>query len=157
MDYEIRHEGLSDFTVRFRAVRDLSERVQEALRVSAQAAGSYMGTHVPFHSGDIYRAINIGPVRYMPGGAGGGGFWEVTVGVDSEKAPHVEYVMEGTGIYNRESPNPIEAHGNVMVFEKMGEGLIFAQSTSGQSPRREWFEDAADLANTLIKQFISTI
>jgi hypothetical protein len=37
------------------------------------------------------------------GGAGGGGSYEIHVGVDESQAPYAEAVIEGTGIYNRES------------------------------------------------------
>lgn len=156
MDYEIRSEGLTDFTVIFRAVRDYREEITDAMEHAARMAGNYMGTHVPFHSGQLYRAINVGPVKYTAGGAGGGGFYEVHVGVDEATAPHAEAVIEGTGIYSRIAPTPgiFPANGNVMAFSKLGEGVVFTKWVKGQEPQRAWFEDAQDIARNIVERAI---
>lgn len=158
MEYEIRTEGLNDFTLRFRAIRELREDILETLEEAAQAAGSYMGTHVPYHSGQLYRAINVGPVAYSPGASGGGGFYEIHVGVDESQAPHAEWVIGGTGIFNRDHPTNgiFPAKGNVMVFEAHGQ-KVFTAWTRGQEPRREWFEQAQDLAQSIIARKIAGI
>lgn len=158
MEWHLESEGLSDFRLRFRAVADFREKIIDAMEFAADAAGQYMGTHVPYHSGSIYRAINVGPVRYMPGGAGGGGFYEVNVGVNKDEAPHVEAVIDGTGIYARDGGGPIfPANGNVMVFTKLGEGKVFTRWTKGQEPQRAWFEDAQALASRLVAERISSM
>ena len=159
MEYEIRSEGLTDFEIRFRAVKEFREDIHDAMKEAAEAAGSYMGTHVPYRTGELWRAINIGEVSYSPGAAGGGGYYEVHVGVDESLAPHATFVIEGTGIFNREHPtNGIyPANGNVFAFEKNGEGTVFTAWTRGQEPQREWFEDAQDLARTIIARKIAGV
>lgn len=159
MQYEIRHEGLTDFSIRFRAIRDFRDEIVETLENAAHEAGSYMATHVPYHSGQLFRAINVGPVRYMPGAEGGGGFYEIHVGVDESQAPHAEWVIEGTGLFNREHPTNgiFPAQGNVMTFSKLGEGQIFTAWTRGQEPQREWFEQAQDLARTIVARKVAGI
>jgi hypothetical protein len=157
IEYSVRNEGLADFTVKFKAIDGFRDKILDAMQRAAQEAGSYMGTHVPYETGGLYRAINVGQIRYKPGGAGGGGSYEVHVGVDESQAPYAEAVLEGTGIYNRESPkNGIyPATGNVMAFEKMGEGTVFTAWTRGQEPRREWFDDAQDLAQSIIARAVA--
>ena len=159
IEYSIESEGIADFSVRFRAIRDFREDILDTMQRAAEEAGSYMGTHVPYHSGGLYRAINVGSVQYRPGGAGGGGSYEVHVGVDESMAPYAEFVIEGTGIFNRENPtNGIyPANGNVMAFQKNGEGTIFTRWTRGQEPQRAWFEDAQALAQGIIARAISGI
>jgi hypothetical protein len=159
MEYEIRSEGLTDFDIRFRAVREFREEIVDTIERAADEAGAYMGTHVPFHTGQLFRAINVGPVEYSPGAAGGGGFYEVHVGVDESLAPHAEFVVEGTGIFNRERPTNgiFPAQGNVMTFSKQGEGQIFTRWTRGQEPQRAWFENAMELARTIIARKIAGI
>lgn len=155
MEFRVETEGLTDFSIFFRAVKEYRDEITDAMQKAAQAAGAYMQAHVPYESGDIYRAINIGPLTYRPGAAGGGGFYEINVGVDESQAPHTEYVIEGTGIYNRESPTNgiFPSKGNVLVFEAGGE-KVFAAWVRGQEPQREWFENAQALASRLIEQAI---
>jgi hypothetical protein len=152
------HEENLDAILEFKAIRDFREEIKKSIEHAAHEAGAYMATHVPFHSGQLYNAINVGPVTYMPGGAGGGGRYEVLVGVDRDRAPHAEFVIEGTGLYNRENPkNGIYSNtpGGVMAFEKFGE-MVFTRYTRGQHPQREWFEDAQELARDLIEYSIRT-
>jgi hypothetical protein len=155
MDYRVEIQGLTDFSVFFRAIKEYRDEIQEAMREAAEAAGSYMQLHAPYASGDIYRAIFVGPLTYRPGAAGGGGYYEINVGVDEGQAPHTEHVIEGTGIYNREQPNAgiFPSKGNVMVFQAGGE-KVFTAWTKGQEPQREWFENAMELADRLIEQAI---
>lgn len=158
MEYEVRTEGLSDFEIRFRAIREFREEILETIREAAQIAGSHMATHVPYESGALFRAINVGDVDYSPGAAGGGGFYEVHVGVDESQAPHAEFVIEGTGLYNREHPTNgiFPAQGNVLAFRDRGEE-VFAAWVRGQQPQREWFEDAQELAREHIARKIAGI
>ena len=155
MEFRVEVEGATDFSIYFRAVKEFRDEITRAMQEAAHAAGSYMQMHVPYEHGDIYRAIFVGPITYRPGGAGGGGFYEINVGVDESQAPHTEWVIEGTGIFNRESPQAgiFPSKGNVLVFEAHGE-KVFTAWTKGQPPRREWFEDAQDLASRLIEQAI---
>lgn len=159
MEYEVRSEGLTDFQVRFRAVKELREDIVDAMERASKEAGAYMAAHAPYHSGALFRAINVGPVEFRPGGAGGGGFYEVHVGVDGSQAPHAEWVIEGTGIFNREHPTNgiFPSQGNVLTFSKEGEGQIFAAWTRGQEPQREWFETAQEVAQSVIARAIAGI
>lgn len=156
-EYEVHSEGLTDFSIRFRAIRDFREEIIDAVNEAAKKAGTHMALHVPFHSGKMYRAINVGKAKFHPGGAGGGGTYEAHAGVDEAIAPHTRYVIEGTGIYNREAPtNGIyPATGNVFAFQKNGEETVFAAWTRGQMPQREWFEDAQEIARNEIARKVA--
>src|SRR4051812_25122235 len=127
MEYEIRVEGLDDFDVRIRAMgAEYRDRIIEAVEKASRESGSYMALHVPYHSGQLYRAINVGNVKYHPGGAGGGGFYEAIVDVNEDLAPHAEAVISGTGIYgDPPTPGIFPAKGNVMAFTRAGEGTVF--------------------------------
>ena len=157
MEYEVKVEGLLDLNVRIRALgAEYRDRILEAVEKATTEAGAYMAMHVPYHSGQLYRAINVGPVVYRPGAAGGGGYYEAHVGVNEEMAPHAIWVTEGTGIYNRENPTNgiFPGKGNVMAFEKLGEGTVFTRWTRGQEPQDAWFENAQDLANAVVRREI---
>lgn len=155
MDYRVEVQGVQDFSIFFRAVKEFRDEITEAMQRAAHEAGSYMQMHAPYESGDIYRAIFVGPMTYRPGAAGGGGYYEINVGVDEDRAPHAEFVIEGTGIYNREQPNAgiFPSKGNVLVFEAHGE-KVFTAWVRGQEPQREWFEGAMELADRLIEQAV---
>lgn len=158
MDYDIRIEGETDFTLRFRALgEEFKDDIKDALEQAAYAAHAYMATHVPYHEGTLYRALNVGRVKYSPGASGGGGYYEIHVSVDADRAPHGEFVIEGTGIYNRDNPkNGIyPASGNVMAFEKLGEGTVFTRWTRGQEPQRVWWDVGIEIANDEIMRAIA--
>jgi len=133
MEYEIRSEGLTDFEIRFRAIKEFREDIHDAMKEAAEEAGSYMGTHVPYEGGALFRAINVGEISYSPGAAGGGGYYEVHVGVDESQAPHAEFVIEGTGLFNREHPTNgiFPSNGNVLAFTDRGQ-QVFAAWVRGQ-------------------------
>ena len=150
MDFEIRTEGLDDFTLRFRAIKEYRDEIRETLEEAAEKAGLYMTTHVPYDRGQLFSAIEVSPIRYAPGGSGGGGYYEIEVGVDESTAPHAEWVLEGTGLFNRENPtNGIFPDGNALRWHGQ-EGKIFAAWTKGQKPQREWFEGAIRLADAIV-------
>lgn len=183
MDYEIRSEGLTDFEIRFRALgEDYRERTRVLIGHAANEAGTYMAQHVPFHSGQMYRAINVSEPKFHPGGAGGGGYWQAEVGVDREIAPHAEWVIEGTGMHKTSGVKfPIhtkfgqdlgnlppsaqravrsggpKGKGLVMAFEKEGEGTVFTHFSRGQRPQRAWFEEAMRKADRIISRRISRL
>lgn len=156
MEFSIKHEGLTDFTVRFRAVRNLREKIENLLDHAAFSATAYMHLHVPYHSGALSSAINYSKAQYAPGGFGGGGFYEANIGVDENIAPHARHVLYGSGLYRETDPDYIRPRRDVMVFMSHDE-KVFAEYTVGQRPRREWFDDAARLANEIISQGINTL
>ncbi len=62
-----------------------------------------------------------------------------TRGNDPEEGLYPLYVLKGTGIYGPHADlygtkGYLPAHGNVMVFEKLGEGPIFTRYVKGQEP-----------------------
>lgn len=164
MLYEIKEDGLADFTIRFRAIADLKENIQESIQKAAELAADEMRRNVPYHEGRLYRAIEVdtegGPfgTGYQPGGAGGGGHYTARVFVDQDEAPHAAWVIGGTGIYDRSGPHGIyPANGNVMAFDKLGEGAVFTRWTRGQQPQDRWVEAAREIAAQSLRQDIQQI
>jgi hypothetical protein len=157
MEFHVESEGMSDFTARFRAIREFREAIEDLLQRAGFSATAYMHLHVPYHTGALSSAINYSDSRYAPGAAGGGGFYEVNVGVDEAIAPHARHVINGSGLYDEASPHLIYPRSkSAMVFEQHGQ-RIFTAYTRGQRPRREWFEDAQELASDIIAQGIQSL
>ena len=159
MQYGVDVHGADTIVLRMRAIDKFRDEVINALRLAAFSAGAYMKVHVPFYSGAVYRAIFITEPQYRPGGAGGGGTWTAMAGVDASLAPHVEPLIEGSGLYNRDEPKNgiFPANGNVMVFKGSGSKGVFGEKVftryvAGQKPQRAWFEDAMELANQIIER-----
>jgi hypothetical protein len=154
MDWSIEERGADEVVVRVQALKGFKEEIKALVDLAAFNAGSYMKTHVPFHKGELYRAIFIHTsMGYKAGGAGGGGSYEATVGIDTSQAEHAEIVLEGSGIYNRDDPKNgiFPANGNVMVFAGTEGDKVFTRWTRGQTPQREWYDDAVELAARTIQ------
>jgi len=64
--------------------------------------------HVPEFSSYTLRHVDREIVRWVPGGAGGGGEWSTVVGVKSGTSQHPLYAEFGTGIYATPSRGFIE-------------------------------------------------
>ena len=148
----------TDVVLQWRAVKGFRDDIVATLERAGHAAGNYMATNVPYRRGQLYDAIYVTEVKYRPGGAGGGGTWEVEVGVDESSAPHAEFVVEGTGMWNRENPKPAGIwpgtyHGKLRFEKDTGE-VVYAKHVSGQHPQRAWFENAHDLAQDIIAHAI---
>lgn len=154
MDWSIEEHGADEVVVRIQALKGFKDKVKALVDLAAFNAGSYMKTHAPFHSGELYRAIFIHTqTGYRPGGAGGGGSYEAVVGIDTTQAPHAETLLTGSGIYNTEEPKNgiFPASGNVMVFRGAGGDKVFTAWTRGQAPQRGWYDEAMEIAAKTIQ------
>ena len=150
--YEVQEHD-TNVVLQWRAVKGFREEITSTIKRAADEAGAYMATHVPFHSGQMYHAIYVTPVTYKPGGAGGGGTYEAEVGLEASLAPHAEWVIEGTGIYNRTSPSKgifTGTYNGVFRFEKDFGEVVYTPVVHGMKPQRAWFEDAQELAQNII-------
>jgi hypothetical protein len=108
----------------------------------------------------LMRHLDISPLTWRPGGAGGGGTWEMVTGVKRGSSEHPLYVHEGTGIYGPKKKlitakgyrryssvsdmrDAIDRVSNarpgenlpVMTFQKHGEPRRFRPYTRGQAPQ----------------------
>jgi hypothetical protein len=164
MEFSVATDGLTDFGLRFRAVRDYREEILDAMNNAAEDAVAYAQFNIPYRSGEASRAIGKTPVKYLPGGVGGGGTYEVLVGVDRDKAPHVRFLLYGSGIYSQDGPggnvnidpgNVITGgRGNVMVFTTDIGEKVFTMWTRGQRPRDAWWIGAIEIADSIIREKI---
>lgn len=163
--YEItpdRPDAIPQATARIQAVgkelRDeiralIAEAVDEGRRVAEQEAPR---GEERFHEGGRIRdAIRVSEVRYAPGGAGGGGFYEADLYASSDIAPQVRFVMEGTADEGRGLITP--AHGNVFPIEKEGEGIRYRSWVHGQRPQTAWWDHAREATRHYIEAGLDSI
>lgn len=158
MEYEIEPEypgqGL-EITARIRAVnRSYRGLIQQILREAAEAGRKTAEIEAPRgefgqHQGRrISDSIQVSEINYAPGGAGGGGFYEVHLYADSAIAPHLRYVFEGTAGEGVGRIYP--AHGNVFAIQKEGEATRFRPWVHGQRPQTAWWEHAHEAVESEI-------
>lgn len=91
----------------------------------------WMRIYAPSFSGYLRRHIGTSQARWMPGGAGGGGSWEVSAGVRRGDSRHPLYVEGGTGLYGfrRDTIKPL--HAKFMMWYRFGRWHR-ARETKGQ-------------------------
>lgn len=132
----------------------IKELLQESAELGRRVAESQAprGNLFDHHGGGISDSIQISSIRYAPGGAGGGGFYEIDLYADSAIAPHLKYVFEGTADEGVGKIYP--ARGNVFTFQKDGEERKFRPWIHGQRPQTAWWEHAHDAVDANISSGI---
>jgi hypothetical protein len=176
IDYDV--DGIDEaITIGVRANKQYSEELREILREAAVLALDYMRKHVPRsgtgyanrHTGtsamehSVHDSLAMTKVSYRPGGAGGGGFYEIEVGAIFDPPRHLEFMFEGTRGYPfniitarrarglRQTKGTLAAGkgrkavgnvGKIMVIWKQGEPVKFRPFRKGQRAQQAWFTEA---------------
>lgn len=150
LEYEIR--GDDALLLRIRAIGpEQRQEIIEILSEAAAIAESEWKGNIPYHSGVLYRSIRQHEVRFAPGAAGGGGFYELELSVGGEpEAEHLQFVVEGTGIFGPRGNRIFPANGNVMVFNKNGEDTVYTRYTEGQRAQDSWIEAGQQAAREFV-------
>lgn len=87
--------------------------------------------------GELLRRLQKSPIRFKPGGAGGGGWYELLVGIiRGDRYPL--YVHGGTGLYRQTGAGRLitpRRPGGWLTFQKHGEPRRFVRYVRGQRPQ----------------------
>jgi hypothetical protein len=191
VDYDIRFEGSPDaaaaLALRLRAEGgEMSRKVRELLERTGALVGTELRLTVPHDYSNqepshvhLSDTVETSGIVYRPGGAGGGGFYEMKISVGREGVtPQLGFVLEGTGIYG-DTGQPIVAgegnlgrlvadrvagndffHAGVMPMQggsKVGYQTIFRTRSRGQEPQTAWLTEAHALARRAISQGVRDI
>lgn len=174
MQLEVDVRGFDAMVIRVRAVE---ERFQEDMKVAiaegSETAYRIMLNRVPRgETGRLAGSIEQLPIRYSPGGPGGGGFWESEV-IAGEGVPYANVVLEGSGIFYLGGPHPITAsNGNIrtkirpewrtttgakyMVFTPKGKTHpIRKKQVAGQPAQTFWLLEAQQAAQAVVEKKIA--
>lgn len=173
--------------IQTRTIPGFKRQVMEASNDAARAAWAHAKEHAPVQSGNLRAAIHLDEAVYRPGGAGGGGGWEASVGVDTTLAPQAVWLIEGTGLYgpehrpimpsaNRASassrfmtrrgnqyaprmPRALRLGGGigVLTFQKHGEPRRFRPDVAGQRAQPDWWFDALDVARQILTERLAVL
>lgn len=159
--------------IRVRAIEaEMQEDMKEAIVEGSETAYKIMLNEVPRgETGKLAGSIQQLPLRYSPGGAGGGGFWESEV-IVGEDVPYANVVLEGSGVFYLGAPHPITAsNGNIrtkirpewrtttgakyMVFRGRQGHLIRKKSVLGQPAKSFWLLHAQQAAQAVVEKKIA--
>lgn len=77
----------------------LKLRMQGAIAGAANYGLYWLRIYVPVSTGYTLRHTDATGAHWRPGGSGGGGEWEATVGVKAGSSRHPIYAASGTGVY----------------------------------------------------------
>lgn len=118
---EVHMTGADELDLHLMRMEEVGNR---KLRGILEGLGNYaqhwMRIYVPRARGYTARHVDQTTARWRPGGAGGGGSWEVVAGVRRGDSKHPLYVHGGTGIYSfrRNTIKPI--HGAWLKWYRGG-------------------------------------
>ena len=171
LDVDVR--GFDAMLIRVKATQELLRRdIDDAIADGSDTAYRIMLNRVPRDSGKLAASIQQLPIRYSPGGLGGGGYWESEV-IAGEGIPYLNPVVEGSGIFY--SGSPITAsNGNIrskirpewrvttgakyMVFTPKGKSHpIRKKSVVGQPAKTFWLIEAQQAAQALVEKKIAAM
>lgn len=119
--------------------------------------------NVPFYYGDTLRRVSRTAVVWRPGGAGGGGHWELIAGIKAGFSGAPVYAEFGTGIYAgrgligprtdraavdviaTKRPRLQGGQRNAALALQDKSGLRFRHSVKGQRPQRYFYRTWQEL------------
>jgi hypothetical protein len=170
---EVETRGFDAMQLRVRAVGErFKVDIEEALVEASETAYRIMLNRIPRDSGRFAGSIEQLPIRYSPGGANGGGFWETEI-IAGEDVPYANVVLEGSGLFHQ--GHPITAsNGNIrtkvrpewrtttgakfMVFTPKGHARpIRKKSVAGQPAKTFWLIEAQQSAQAVVEKKIAAM
>ena len=165
---EVDTRGFDTMQIRVRAIGErFKVDIDEALAEASEVSYRVMLNRVP--RGETNRlagSIEQHPIRYSPGAAGGGGFWETEI-TAGQGVAYANIVLEGSGIFF--SGSPITAsEGNIrtkvnpewrtttgakfMVFRGRMGTLVRRKSVIGQPAQSFWLLEAQSAARAVVEK-----
>jgi hypothetical protein len=102
--------------------------------------------HAPEYTTYTKRHIDRESVRWLPGGAGGGGAYEVVLGVKAGTSYHPVYANVGTGLYGQYGDWVQSPTGRLMYFYSQLYGHVISKYVvAGQRPQQFLYHTWRDL------------
>jgi hypothetical protein len=125
----------------WREEKEKRRLAKELIEDIGEAGLRFLEFNVPQHSTYLWRHVEKTRTKFRPGGAGGGGEYEVIVGIKSGTSRHPLYVEQGTGIYGpRHDLIYARIATRMTWFSTVYNKLISRKSTRGQKPQRYFYE-----------------
>lgn len=134
---------------------DLQEKLVRAWLKDFMGDMADLGTEVLEHyapewTGYTHRHIDHTSLRWHPGGAGGGGTYEIVVGVKAGTSYHPVYPNVGTGYWGPTQNLIRSPKGNLMYFYASRLGHVISKyEVVGQKPQFYLYDTWRDMARIL--------
>jgi hypothetical protein len=152
LDVEVQGVPLVLLAINSQSSRRL-QSLKGILMSSALMATTQMHALAPRgETGYIQSHIHQGPITYHPGGAGGGGSYEIVTGVMRGTSKHPLYVHEGTANLSDEQIASLNSHGVGGIT-----GRIYARGNRQRITRTmRWMQAGSDHASIKPRQPVMT-
>jgi hypothetical protein len=136
-------------------------RAKDLLEALAGDGAKLLEENVPTYTSYTLRHVDRSSVEWHPGGLGGGGEYEATVGIKRGTSYHPVYANQGTGIYGPYISQPYEAGnptGRMWFYSQRYGRVIGVESVKGQRAQRFLYITFRELqafasARVLLKKF----
>ena len=136
-------------------------RAKDLLEALTGDGARLLEENVPTYTSYTLRHVDRTSVNWKPGGAGGGGEYESTVGIKRGTSKHPIYANQGTGIYGPYSKKPYEAGnptGRMWFYSQKYGRVIGVESVRGQRAQHFLYITFRELqafaaARVLVKKF----
>lgn len=172
LEYDVR--GFDTMLLRVRAIEQkVQEDIKDVLNDASDRAYQVMRDAAPRDTGRLAASVRQSPIKYAPGGLGGGGFYEAEVSA-GEGVPYANVVLEGSGIYYAIGLPITASNGNIraktnpawrtttgakfMVWRSKRTGrLVRRKAVRGQPPKTAWVEFAQGSARDVVTAGLAEI
>jgi hypothetical protein len=111
------------------------KRQRHLLEELAKDGVTFLAKNVPNYTSYTLRHVDRTDVGWKPGGAGGGGEYEVTIGIKAGTSYHPVYANRGTGIFGPYIKQPYTAYnpsGRMWFFSHIYGRVIGVREVKGQ-------------------------
>lgn len=170
MNLDVDIQGSDDLYFRIQAIQgNLSDQIRNAMGKAAIVAYRHMRDNIPQSRqnkrwGDyknegeprLIDDLSITKVTYLPGGAGGGGTYEMQVGWPGGAPEHLKWVMDGTSNWWQPTAMTIRTNPGNIKFKNGGQGF-FSHHRKGQRANDRWWLEAKQLADRVIDSEFSRL
>jgi hypothetical protein len=136
-------------------------RAKDLLEALTGDGARLLEENVPTYTSYTLRHVDRTSVEWHPGGAGGGGEYESTVGIKRGTSYHPVYVNQGTGVYGPYIQQPYAAgnpSGRMWFYSVKYGRVIGVESVKGQRAQHFLYITFQELqavaaARVLLKKF----
>jgi hypothetical protein len=138
IEFEDEHDVIAGL---WREEREKRQLAKELIEDIGEAGLKFLEFNVPQSSTYLWRHTAKSDAKFRSGGAGGGGEYEVIVGIKAGTSRHPLYVEGGTGIYGPRHDLIYPRFAARMTwFSTIYNKLISRKTTRGQKPQRYFYE-----------------
>jgi hypothetical protein len=121
-------------------------RIRSLLDEISKAGMNIIRANTPIYSSYTLRHVDRTAVTWSPGGEGGGGSYQQTVGIKSGTSRHPLYAEFGTGLYGAVGWYIVPLRAQYMTFYgSRARRILHKKSVKGQKPQHYFYQSWHEL------------